>query len=122
MQNIEHQKGAGRPSTRGTGLYVSQGWIGSNLVELAWGAVPGLLSVRFPRQTAGCHPSDSNAPGNRRRLYVRGLILKAAPIAYREVQAERAGERERLRGLIARADVQHRQVMAGDELGMWGGA
>jgi hypothetical protein len=48
------------------------------------------------------------------------LIVKAAPIAYREIQAQHATERERLRALIARGDRQHRQVMAGDERGICG--
>jgi hypothetical protein len=48
------------------------------------------------------------------------LIVRAAPIAYREWQEERSAERARLRGLIARADQQHRWSMNRDPRGTHG--
>jgi hypothetical protein len=48
------------------------------------------------------------------------MIIKAAPVAWRELQAGQAAERERLQGLIARADQQHRWSMSGDPRGFHG--
>jgi hypothetical protein len=48
------------------------------------------------------------------------MIVKAAPVAYREWQADLAPERQRLRGLIARADQQHLWAMSGDPRGVHG--
>jgi hypothetical protein len=39
------------------------------------------------------------------------LAVKAAPVAWRELQAEQAAERSRLQGVIARADQQHQWTM-----------
>lgn len=47
-------------------------------------------------------------------------VVKAAPIAYRELQEERAGRRVRAEGLRTRADRQYQQVMFGDERGVYG--
>jgi nitrate/nitrite transporter NarK len=48
------------------------------------------------------------------------LAVKAAPIAWRELQGERSAERARLRELIARADQQHLWEMSGDPRGVHG--
>jgi hypothetical protein len=48
------------------------------------------------------------------------LVARAAPVAYRELQAERTAEQHRLRGLIARADEQHLWASAGDVRGVYG--
>lgn len=48
------------------------------------------------------------------------LVVKAAPVAYRELKADQAAERQYLQGLIARADLQHRQASEGDVRGVYG--
>lgn len=48
------------------------------------------------------------------------LIVKAAPVAYREFQAERADAAQRYNELVARADQQHRWAMSGDARGVYG--
>jgi hypothetical protein len=48
------------------------------------------------------------------------LIVRAAPVAWREVQDERAAEERRRAELVARADEQHRWAMAGDDRGVYG--
>jgi hypothetical protein len=48
------------------------------------------------------------------------LAVKAAPIAWREMQAEQDADRRRLQDLIARADQQHQWSMNGDPRGMHG--
>jgi hypothetical protein len=48
------------------------------------------------------------------------LIVRAAPIAYQQWQADRSAERARLSGIIARADQQHAWAMAGDPRGTYG--
>jgi hypothetical protein len=48
------------------------------------------------------------------------LILRAAPVAWREWQEERSVLARRRAELIARADQQHRWAMAGDERGVYG--
>jgi hypothetical protein len=53
-------------------------------------------------------------------LVVVILAVKAAPVAWREWQAEQGAERRRLQGFIARADQQHLWSMSGDPRGMHG--
>jgi hypothetical protein len=53
-------------------------------------------------------------------LLIIYLVAKAAPVAYRELQSERATERQRLQGLIARADEQHWWASEGDPRGVYG--
>jgi hypothetical protein len=53
-------------------------------------------------------------------LVVVVMIIKAAPVAWRELQAEQAAERRLLQGLIARADQQHLWSMNGDRRGTYG--
>jgi hypothetical protein len=48
------------------------------------------------------------------------LILRAAPVAWREWQEERSVLARRRAELIARADQQHRWAMEGDERGFYG--
>jgi hypothetical protein len=48
------------------------------------------------------------------------LAVAAVPIAWRELQADRNLERQRLQGLIARADEQHLQASEGDPRGVYG--
>jgi hypothetical protein len=48
------------------------------------------------------------------------LIAKAAPVAWQEVQGERAVEERRRAELVARADEQHRWATAGDPRGTFG--
>lgn len=52
------------------------------------------------------------------------LIIRALPVALREWQAEQAAvqaaRKARDAALVARADREHAQVMAGDERGIWG--
>jgi hypothetical protein len=48
------------------------------------------------------------------------LIIKAAPVAWREHQAARLAEARRRAELIARADQQHRWATEGDERGFYG--
>jgi hypothetical protein len=47
-------------------------------------------------------------------------VVKAAPIAYRELQEERALRKQRAAEIVARADRQHAQIMNGDERGVYG--
>lgn len=53
-------------------------------------------------------------------LLIVFLAVKATPLAWREVQAERVAERHRLRGLIDRADTQHAWTAEGDPRGIYG--
>jgi hypothetical protein len=48
------------------------------------------------------------------------LAVKAAPVAWRELQAEQAADRRRVQGLIVRADQQHLWSMSGDPRGVHG--
>jgi hypothetical protein len=48
------------------------------------------------------------------------LAVKAAPVAWSDFKSGQAAERQRLRGLIARADQQHLWAMSGDPRGIHG--
>jgi phage-related minor tail protein len=48
------------------------------------------------------------------------LIVKAAPVAWSHLKCNQAAERQRLRGLIARADQQHLWATSGDPRGVHG--
>jgi hypothetical protein len=54
-------------------------------------------------------------------LVIAALVLwKVAPIVYRRYRVAEAAKQAALRGLEARADQQHRWVLAGDERGVFG--
>lgn len=48
------------------------------------------------------------------------ILFKQAPGWWAAHQASVLAEEKRVAGIVARADRQHRQVMDGDERGLWG--